>query len=876
MSIAQTIYNDLDLNDHVKGILIKKLSDEKIKSHSESIDLKGHFDIHCTNFVDSHIDEYPELQKYFFHTYDEYSYRKDISLIYMYIYFHHGELLTLIDIEPRAVKWLASISNHVIDIKSPIEIRDAADTKRFLTEVLSSDDELIDDYLISELANRLINYLKKEIFSLHEDLIRQSIANINQYHSSLFAESSQSHEEAKKIFTSNDFNETSKELLWKMYSDERLKYYCKYINKLFEEELDDLFHQLDTNQFSTHYDTEHRLKEYKVCELTHREFISRLNEVADEVILLIGYLFIEYHLSENSDNHQQNVLCNSPFAFFTLEIIGEWKGYFLEGVNPLHIPDSMWESHGIDFPEDLDWWTKHCQTLESEHGIHERDIDGIYGLAIRKLMYYGLKQIDFDIDKVESALLKINEILLKPSTGDFTDLDYFSTNLWENRKFPKLQKASHVRRKGDSSVDSEPNISNKSIRSVSKRSKDNSAWESNLNQIFKSHEFTPEEWSRLVNDSEQELTVDLIESIIGDFNSEIERISEHLPNDFNQNFKGTSEESSFRNHLKSLITFLYHHYLTDSFSSALLSLEKEIGNRKWGTILLKEVRDHEMMWLNKRNISEAIFEMIYPPDLEDDDKNWDILDEEWFTDGTENLFLDALNDISIDEEIALKSLKLLDELAKSSEDSIQSLDTKSFLDWLNADKIVEEEPDENKETKPFISEALSCLDLPKSTLNTLAETFTDEEFLKYSESVQERFEWEFKESLQDFWSQEDSDLIPTKIKDKYLKDLELIFKCLFFSYLHTDQIDTSHLFSIKADWVGTMELYIDDRGPSNYHDMLITLPLLREKLGKTIDEEDDEAIYEMGQQLQSFALKQRIQLEQQDLDEAVRRIQNSH
>ena len=403
-----------------------------------------------------------------------------------------------------------------------------------------------------------------------------------------------------------------------------------------------------------------------------------------------------------------------------------------------------------------------------------------------------------------------------------------------------------------------------------------SDWESNLNQIFKSHEFTPEEWSKLVNDSEQELTVDLIESIIGDFNTEIERISEHLPIDFNQNFKGASEESGFRHHLKSLITFLYHHYITHSCSSELLSLEKELGNRKWGTVLLKEVRDHEMMWLNMRNIDEAIFEMIYPPDLEDDDKNWDILDEEWFRDGTERIFLDALNDISIDEEIAFKSLKLLDELAKSSEDSIQSLDTKSFLDWLNADTMVEENTDENKETKPFISEALSCLDLPKSTLNTLAETFTDEEFLKYSESVQESFEWEFKESLQDFWSQEDSDLIPTKIKDKYLKDLELIFKCLFFNYLHTDQIDTSHLFSIKADWVGAMELYIDDRGPSNYHDMLITLPLLREKLGKTIDEEDDETIYEMGQQLQSFALKQRTQLEQQDLDEAVRRIQNSH
>ena len=96
-----------------------------------------------------------------------------------------------------------------------------------------------------------------------------------------------------------------------------------------------------------------------------------------------------------------------------------------------------------------------------------------------------------------------------------------------------------------------------------------------------------------------------------------------------------------------------------------------------------------MMWLNMRNISEYIFEKIYPPKLEDDDKNWDILDEGWFTDGTDSLFLNALNDISIDEDIALKSLRILDELASSNEDSKQSLDNKSFLDWLNADTKAE-------------------------------------------------------------------------------------------------------------------------------------------------------------------------------------------
>ena len=211
-------------------------------------------------------------------------------------------------------------------------------------------------------------------------------------------------------------------------------------------------------------------------------------------------------------------------------------------------------------------------------------------------------------------------------------------------------------------TNSELSESNNSENSVSNRSEAKSNSESYLNQMFESHEFTSEEWKRLVDVSEQELREDLIESIKGDFNSEVERISEHLPVDFNRHFKGGLEQSSFRCHLKSFITFLYHHYLTNSFSISL-SLEKELGNIKWGTILLKEVRDHEMKWLQVRNIDEYIFETIYPPELEDDDKNWDILDEGWFSDGTDSLFLHALNDISIDEEIALKSLRILDELS---------------------------------------------------------------------------------------------------------------------------------------------------------------------------------------------------------------------
>lgn len=237
-------------------------------------------------------------------------------------------------------------------------------------------------------------------------------------------------------------------------------------------------------------------------------------------------------------------------------------------------------------------------------------------------------------------------------------------------------------------TNSELSESNNSENSVSNRSEAKSNSESYLNQMFESHEFTSEEWKRLVDVSEQELREDLIESIKGDFNSEVERISEHLPDDFNRNFKEGLELSIFRCHLESLITFIYHHYLTNSFSISL-SLEKELENRKWGTILLKEIREHEMMWLNMRNISEDIFEKIYPPELEDDDKNWDILDEGWFTDGTDSLFLNALNDISIDEDIALKSLRILDELASSNEDSKQSLDNKSFLDWLIPDTKAE-------------------------------------------------------------------------------------------------------------------------------------------------------------------------------------------
>lgn len=429
MSVVQKLYGNPEVPEFVKGILFDKLSDENIESFSKRIDLKGHFEIQCSNFLDSHLNEHKDLQKYFFD--DEWKYHRDISNVYMYIYFHHGEFSTLIDIEPKGVKWLASISNHVLDIKSPMEIRDAADAKEFLSEILNSDDEFIDTNLISELAKKLINYLKKEIFSLDEDSIRQSLANITQYHSSLSADSSQSHEEVKKLLTKNDFNETSRELLCNFYSDERLKYYCKYINKLFEEELDDIFHRLDESYFSNdgYGTTQHRLKEYKICELTDVEFISRLNEVVEEVRLLIRYLFLEYHLDRNSDNHKQNIICNSPFASFLLDIINEWTSYFLEGANPLHIPESMWESHGIDFPEDFDWWTKHCQTLESEHGIHEDDAPEIYNLAIKKMMYFGFQQIHYDLSQVESALFKINEILSKPSTGDFTDLVYFCTEL---------------------------------------------------------------------------------------------------------------------------------------------------------------------------------------------------------------------------------------------------------------------------------------------------------------------------------------------------------------------------------------------------------------------------------------------------------------
>lgn len=224
-------------------------------------------------------------------------------------------------------------------------------------------------------------------------------------------------------------------------------------------------------------------------------------------------------------------------------------------------------------------------------------------------------------------------------------------------------------------------FNNNSEKNISNRSELKSNWEYYLNQIFESHKFTSEEWKRLVDVSEQEL-IYLIESIKNDFNSEVERISEDLPVDFNRHFKGGLEKSSLRYNLKSVLTFLYHHYLTNSFSISL-SLEKELGNTKWGTILLKEVRDHEMKWLQVRNIDEYIFETIYPPELEDDDKNWNILDEDWFNHGTDSLFLHALNDISIDEDIALKSLRILDELASSNEDSKQSLDTKSFLSWVN-------------------------------------------------------------------------------------------------------------------------------------------------------------------------------------------------
>ena len=233
-------------------------------------------------------------------------------------------------------------------------------------------------------------------------------------------------------------------------------------------------------------------------------------------------------------------------------------------------------------------------------------------------------------------------------------------------------------------TNSELSESNNSENSVSNRSEAKSNWDFYLNQIFDSHKFTSEEWKRLVDVSEQELREDLIESIKGDFNSEVERISEDLPVDFNRHFKGGLEKSSLRYNLKSVLTFLYHHYLTNSCSISL-SLEKELGNTKWGTILLKEVRDHEMKW----HIDEYIFETIYPPELEDDDKNWNILDEDWFNHGTYSVFLHALNDISIDEEIALKSLRILNELATGNEDSKQSLDNKSFLDWLNADTKAE-------------------------------------------------------------------------------------------------------------------------------------------------------------------------------------------
>ena len=650
---------------------------------------------------------------------------------------------------------------------------------------------------------------------------------------------------AKQIFSKQDWPVFYKELLINSISDEKIKSYCEFV-------LEDFERSYVSQRDGFYY---YSIEDWRQS----ASFMTKYPEHPE----VFRFLFFKFHTEGD--------ISIDKLDLASIEI-GQWLKDSVEWINEsrdsgeymlYEFEESRFMFEDILFHEETDEYIQqHPLTEEEQEAIENARIyaDEQYNLLQQNFEDegYRMKYIQAEKDYRETLnraherinYIDVEEVIIQP--GIALLIKYaLSSQITFN--------AEHIK---------------DLISKINERIQ--SEWESNLNNIFKSHEFTPEELTRLINVSEQELTVDLIESTKGDFYIEVDRISEHLLSEFNQNFKWPQEESSFRHHLKCLITFLYHHYITHSCSSELLSLEKELGNRKWGTVVLKEVRDHEMMWLNMRNIDEAIFDTIYPPELEDDDKNWDILDEEWFTDGTESIFLDALNDISIDEEIALKSLKILDEFAKSSEGSIQSLDTKSFLDWLNADRMVEKQPDKNKETKSFISEALSSLDLPQSTLITLTETFTDGEFLRYSESVHYNFESEFTESFQDFLLQEDSDVIPSKIKDKYLKDLELIFKCLFFNHLHAGQIDTSHLFSIKADWVDAMEFYIDDRGPSNLYDMLITLPLLREKLAKTIDEQNDETVYEIGQKLQSFALKQNIQLEQQDLYEAVKRIQNSH